>query len=124
VSETRVPRQDVLRFEGLFGREKYEAVPAGEADAVVARHRRRARKLVAYRVLAVVLVCAAGTAVLFRFVRDVQVAGGVGLVAVVVGSALQLRARDQGVPEVVARDVKPSAARREYGVEPAIDAPE
>jgi len=119
-----VPRQDVLEFEGLFGRETYEAVPAGRADEVVARYRRRARRLVAYRVLAVVVLSLAGAAVLFRFVRDVQVAGGVGLVAILAGSALQLRARDQGVPAVVARDVTPSRARREYGVEPAAELPE
>ncbi len=116
-----MPRQDVLEFEGLFGRDKYEAVPAGEADDVVARYQARARKLVTYRVLAVVLLCAAGTAVLFRFLRDLQVAGGVGLVAALGGAALQLRALDQGVPEVVARDLTPSEARREYGVEPAVE---
>ena len=119
-----MPRQDVLEFEGLFGRETYEAVPAGRADEVVARYERRARKLVAYRVLAVVVLSLAGAAVLFRFVRDLQIAGGVGLAAIVVGAALQLRARDQGVPEIVARDLTPSKARREYGVEPATEADE
>ncbi len=119
MSDGRVPRQDVLRFDGLFGRDRYEAVPAGDADDVVARYQARARRLVRYRVLAVVVLSVAGAAVLFRFVRDPQVAAGVGLVAAVVGSLSQLRALDQGVPEVVARDVTPSVARREYGVEPA-----
>jgi len=115
------PRQDVLQFEGWLGSPDHEAVPAGEAEAVVARYRRRARKWVGYRVTAVLVVCLAGTAVLFRFVDDLVVAGAVGLIAAVVGSATQLGARDEGVPEIVAENVDPAVARREYGVEPAFE---
>jgi hypothetical protein len=116
-----IPRQDVLQFEGWLGGPDYEAVPAGEAAAVVSRYRRRARKWAGYRVVAVVVVCLAGSAVLFRFVDDLVVAGAVGLLAMLLGSVKQLGARDEGVPEVVVEDVDPTVVRREYGVEPATE---
>lgn len=119
VSGSDTPRQDVLEFEGWLGNPSYEAVPAGQAAAVVDRYRRRARKIVRYRVLGVVVVAIAGTAVLFRFVEDLRLSATVGLVVAVAGSLYQLRALDQGVPEVVARDVDPAVVRREYGVDPA-----
>lgn len=122
MSGSDIPPQDVLEFEGWLGQPSYKAVPAGEADAVVDRYRARARKLVAYRVLAVVVIGIAGTAVFFRFVESLQIAGGAGLVAVVAGSLWQLRALDQGVPEVVAREVPAREVRGEYGVDPSREA--
>jgi hypothetical protein len=113
------PRQDILEFEGWLGRPSYEAVPTGRADEVVDRYKRRARKLVTYRVLAVVLLGVAGSAVLFRFVESLRVAGGVGLVLTLAGAGWQLRALNQGVPQVVARDVPAREVRAEYGVDPA-----
>lgn len=122
VSGSDIPPQDVLEFEGWLGRPSYRAVPAGQADEVVDRYRSRARKLVAYRVLAVLVVGIAGTAVLLRFVESLQLAGGAGLVAIVAGSLWQLRALDQGVPEVVAREVPAGEVRGEYGVDPSREA--
>jgi hypothetical protein len=112
------PSQDVLAFEGLMSDTNYEAVPAGMADEVVANYRRRARKFVAYRLVGVLVAGIIATAVLFRFVRSLEVAGGVGVAFVVIFGAVQLRARDQGVPEVVARGVDPGTVRTEYGIDP------
>jgi hypothetical protein len=113
------PPQDVLAFDGFLGNTKYEAVPAGTAEEVVAHYERRARKFVLYRILGVVLAGVIGFFVLFRFTRSVPVSGGIAGAFVLGFGGLQLRALDQGVPEVVDREVPPGDVRGKYGVEPA-----
>lgn len=113
------PPQDVLAFDGFLGNTKYESVPAGTAEDVVAHYRRRARKFVFYRILGVLLAGVIGFFVLFRFTRSVPVSGGVAGAFVLGFGGLQFRALDQGVPEVVDRDVSPGDVRGQYGVEPS-----
>jgi hypothetical protein len=112
------PPQDVLEFEGFLGNSSYEAVPAGMAEDVVAHYRRRAHRLVAYRLLGVLVAGIIVGAVLFRFTRSLEVSAALAFAFVGVLGALQLRARDQGVPEVVARGIEPGEVRAEYGVDP------
>jgi hypothetical protein len=113
------PPQDVLAFDGFLGNTKYESVPAGTAEDVVAHYERRARKFVVYRILGVALAGVIGFFVLFRFTRSVPVSGGLAGAFVLGFGGLQLRALDQGVPEVVDRDVAPGEVRGQYGVEPS-----
>ena len=112
------PPQDVLAFDGLLGNTKYESVPAGMAEDVIAHYQKRARKFVFYRVLAVILAGLIIFGVLFRFTRSATVSAALAGGVVVVFGGLQLRALDQGVPEVVDREIPPGDVRGKYGVEP------